>query len=213
MERDTKLGLGLLLGGAGALALAQTAAGARYKMALTVAGLGAAGAGFYYLFARPSSPARGGMAGGILGLAEDALLGGVPDETETPAPTITLPPPPGAPQLDHVIPFTGRLISPNPGGSVSRLPFRGFYEALVEITNNTDEPVVGALEVHTDETGTYGGTDSFVRNIEGIQLGPFATVHKALVLETSAGAFSNSSVVASVRFAGHHLFTTSFDVA
>lgn len=214
MNRDTKIGLGLLLGGAGAYAASFGVLDTRARGALSVGGLAAMGAGLYFLIFRSAAggDAEGGRPGGLAGTLEGMLIGNVPDEETTPAPTINYPPPPGTPTLENPIPFTGRLVAPPPDGTVSRLPFRQLYEVLLEVTNNTHVAVTGALEIATEETGTYGGEDAFSRVLEGITIPAGGTIHKVLVLDTSAGIFSSSQVLAHFRFAGHHVLSASYFV-
>jgi hypothetical protein len=212
-QEDQERGLLLLLGGGVAFLGSLAVDDPRVAKVLMVGGLGAAGVGLYYLvfkglFGRDAST---GHTGGLVGGAEDVLVGGLPGEVETPTPTVYLPPPPDEPLLSNTIPFTGRVLSPPRDSSIETYFGRDFYRVEIELTNNTLGPSSGLLELHADEMGTYGGSDA-IEQVLAVQLGAGETKRVGLDMRSTAGYGSFSSTILTVRYAGHHIETTGYTV-
>lgn len=212
-DKSEQLGIVLLIGGAAAFMGSLVIEDQKLAKVLQVAGLGAAGVGLYYLVFEGlfGKKAGTGETGGAVGAAEDVLIGGMPNPVEQEEPTVYQPPAPGTPTLDEVIPYTGRVLSPSRDATIPTYFGRDFYRLEVELTNNTGQAVSGLLELHADEVGTYGGTDA-VDQVQQVALAAGETKHVGLNMRSTAGYGSWSTTTLSVRFAGHHIATTSYVV-
>lgn len=216
-DRDTSAeetkGILLLIGGGAAFLGSFYTQDPRVQKPLQVAGLAAAGIGLYYLVFKGllGRKADTGDTGGGVGALEDALVGGMPATTNVEVPTVYQPPPPGAPTLPEVIPFTGRVVSPARDSTIGTYFGRAFYRMTIEITNNTPLPVGGMLEVRAEETGTYGGEDTIVQGIH-VALEAGETRQISFNMRSTAGWGSFSDTITRVRFAGHHITTTHYTV-
>jgi hypothetical protein len=204
-------GIVLLVGG-GAAYIASYAIEGKEALVVRYGGLAAAAVGLYYLVVEGwlGKPATTGQAGGLVGKLEDILLGGLEGPEESKVPTVNQPPPPDADTLPNLIPIVGSILSPEAESTAKTYPGYDFYRLTVRVTNQTGQAVTGALEVHADEDGPLGGTDSIVQLLEGVTLGPGETKDLSLDVRTDTPPLSISRVNASVFFAGHHVSSRGY---
>jgi hypothetical protein len=213
-QADQARGVLLIVVGGAAFLGGLTLEDQRIGKSLQVGGLAAAGVGLYYLIFKGlfGRDAETGKTGGLVGVAEDVLVGSLPPETSTPTPTVNQPPAPGVPTLPEIIPYTGRVHSPARDSTIPTLFGRDFYVMELEVTNNTHEPVTGLLEIHVDETGTFGGEETIVETEPGVTLQPGETRVFRKNVRSSAGFGTWSDCLTTVSFAGHHITTLTYTV-